>query len=80
MGQAKELREAVNAMGQSAPIVTIGKGIGKVGELVQRGVDAVKRKVSGPPLPDPRIGRKLVNGKVIKKRAPSAGKSMGSKR
>lgn len=63
--QGKELKDAIHTMGQSAPIVAVGRGLAKVGEVVQRGYDAVKRKVSGPPPKDPRIGRKLVKGRVV---------------
>lgn len=77
MGDQKDLKEAVHAMGQSAPIVAVGKGLATVGEMVQGGVDRVKRAVGyeKPQVPDPRIGRKLVNGKVVRK-ATSAGKAM----
>lgn len=36
------LRDAVNNLGQSAPIIRIGKAIGKVGEYVESAADNIK--------------------------------------
>lgn len=66
--QGKELKDAIHTMGQSAPIVAVGKGLAKVGEVMQRGVDAVKRKVSGPPPKDPRIGRRAVPRRPVRRK------------
>ena len=71
-----DLKKAIGEMGRSAPVVWVGEKLGKLGEHVQRGVETVKRKVSGPPKKDPRIGRKLVNGRVVRKKSPSSGKGM----
>jgi hypothetical protein len=45
----KDLRRAIGELGMSAPIVKIGTTLGKLGEHVQRGVDAVKRAVTPAP-------------------------------
>ena len=70
-----DLKRAIHEMGQSAPIVWVGKKLAEGGAAIQRGYETVKRKVSGPPQKDPRIGRKLVNGRVVRKQT-SGGKRM----